>query len=234
MRMLGRTAMVLGLACLSQAPSLAAQSIIGFDSFKWYIGAQGGVTIFETPNQTRGGIITAGGHFLVTARRTGLLLEVQQGFKKDQSSSYHDLTAPNANRAVSFDHLRRYSASILIFPFKTIAQPYFGLGFGLMQTVNERPEGTFATPADRAAVTEIANRAGSYTFGMFTGGVQFRLSNVAVFGQAQITTAPSQTNFTQDRNYAGRLIEGPTYALMGGIRISLGSAKEGDATAVAD
>jgi hypothetical protein len=170
----------------------------------------------------------------VTARRTGLLLEVQQGFKKDQASSYHDLTAPNANREVSFDHIRRYSASILVFPFKTIAQPYFGLGFGLMQTVNERPEGTFATPADEAAVTEIANRAGSYTFVMFTAGEQFRLSNVAVFGQGQITTAPQQANFTDTRNYAGKLIEGPTYALMGGIRISLGSSKEGDATAVAD
>lgn len=234
MRMLGRTAMVLGLACLSQAPSLAAQSIIGFDSFKWYLGAQGGVTIFETPNQTRGGIVTAGGHFLVTARRTGLLLEVQQGFKKDQSSSYHDLTAPNANREVSFDHIRRYSASILIFPFKTIAQPYFGLGFGLQQTVNERPEGTFPTPADEASAKEIANQVGSYTFGMLTAGVQFRLSNVAVFGQAQITSAPQQTNFTDTRPWAGRLIEGPTYALMGGIRVSLGSSKEGDATAVAD
>lgn len=233
MRMLGRTAMVLGLACLSQAPSLAAQSIIGFDSFKWYIGAQGGVTIFETPNQTRGGILTAGGHFLVTARRTGLLIEVQEGFKKDQVSSFHDATQPDGNQAVRFNNLRRYSASILIFPFKTIAQPYVGLGFGLLQTVNEYPEGNFATPADRAVVTEIANQMGSHTFGMLTAGIQVRLANFAVFGQYQITSAPG-FNFSADRNFAGHLIEGPTHSLTAGLRVSLGSAKEGDATAVAD
>lgn len=224
MRMLGRTAMVLGLACLSQAPSLAAQSIIGFDSFKWYIGAQGGVTIFETPNQTRGGIITGGGHFLVTARRTGLLIEVQEGFKNDQVSSYHDLSAPNANRAVTFNNLRRYSASLLAFPFKTIAQPYVGVGVGLLQTVKEYPTGTFATPLERDQVEQTAHSAGSHTFAMFTGGVQFRLSNFAVFGQYQLTTSPGP----------GHLLEGPTHAFTGGLRISLGSSKEGDGSAVAD
>jgi hypothetical protein len=233
MRMLGRTAMVLGLACLSQAPSLAAQSIIGFDSFKWYIGAQGGVTIFETPNQTRGGIFTAGGHFLVTARRTGLLLEVQEGFKKDQLSSFHDQSAAGLNREVRFNNLRRYSASVLIFPFKTIAQPYVGIGFGVLQTGKEYPDGPFGTPADEAGTKILADRVGSHTFAMFTGGVQVRLANFAVFGQYQITTAPGN-NFSVDRTYAGHLIEGPTHTLMGGLRISLGSSKEGDATAVSD
>ena len=224
MRMLGRTAMVLGLACLAQAPSLSAQSIIGFDSFKWYIGGQAGVTIFETPSQTRGGILTAGGHFLITARRTGLLLEVQEGFKKDQVSNYPDVTTANGVRDVTFNDIRRYSASLLIFPFKTVAQPYFGVGVGLMQTVNEYPEGPFATPGEEAVAKAAANHAGSYTFGMFTGGVQVRLSSFALFGQYQITTAPPY----------GRIIEGPTHTFTGGLRISLGSAKEGDATAVAD
>lgn len=223
MRMLGRTAMVLGLACLSQAPSLAAQSIVGFDSFKWYIGAQGGVTIFETPNQTRGGIFTAGGHFLVTARRTGLLIEVQEGFKSGQVSSYPDPTTI-AMRNVQFSDLRRYSASVLVFPFKTVAQPYVGIGVGLLQTVNEYPEGPFGSELEQASVTEQANRAGSYTFAMFTGGVQVRLANFAVFGQYQITTAPE----------FGRMIEGPTHTFTAGLRVSLGSSKEGDATAVAD
>jgi hypothetical protein len=224
MRMLGRTAMVLGLACLSQAPSLAAQSIIGFDSFKWYIGGQGGVTIFETPNQTKGGIFTAGGHFLITARRTGLLIEVQEGFKSDQTSSYLDAGVIGGSVPVHFNDIRRYSASILVFPFKTIAQPYVGLGFGLMQTVNEYPDGAFGTPIDEANAKLDANEAGSYTFGMFTGGVQVRLANFAIFGQYQITTSPQ----------LGKLIEGPTHSLTGGLRISLGSSKEGDATAVSD
>jgi hypothetical protein len=216
MRMLGRTATVLGLACLAQAPSLSAQSIIGFDSFKWYFGAQGGVTIFETPAQTRGGILTAGGHVLVTARRTGLLLSVEEGIKKDQVTSFSDATAPGGTRQVRFNDLRKYSVSILAFPFRTIAQPYLGIGFGLMQTVKEYPGGTFATPAARDEATSTAHSLGSYGFASFTGGVQIRVSEFAVFGQYQITTARS-----------GRLLTGPTHSFTAGLRVSLGSSREG-------
>ncbi|MFN8651342.1 MAG: hypothetical protein U0133_05515 [Gemmatimonadales bacterium] len=216
MRMLGRTAMVLGLACLAQAPSLSAQSIIGFDSFKWYVGAQGGVTIFETTRQTRGGIFTAGGHMLVTARRTGLLLSVEEGIKKDQLSSYPDATALNGSRNVSFNDIRKYSVSILAFPFKTIAQPYLGIGFGILQTVKEYPTVAGLTPTQAEAVRSTAHQQGSSTFASFTGGVQIRVSQFAVFGQYQITTAPS----------SGHLLTGPTHALTAGLRVSLGSSRE--------
>lgn len=219
MRMLGRTAAVLGLACLAQAPSLSAQSIIGFESFKWYFGGQAGFTVFETPAQTRGGIFTAGGHMLVTARRTGLLLAVEEGIKTNQVSSFPDATAPGGVRQVVFNDLRKYSATILAFPFKTIAQPYLGIGFGLMQTVKEYPSGTFASQAARDAATATAHELGSYSFANFTGGVQIRVSEFAIFGQYQITTARS-----------GRLLTGPTHAFTGGLRISLGDAREGNGT----
>jgi hypothetical protein len=222
MRMLGRTATVLGLACLAQAPSLAAQSIIGFDSFKWYFGAQAGVTIFETPAQTRGGIFTAGGHFLVTARRTGLLISVEEGIKSNQLSSFTDGTG--ATQKVVFNDLRKYQASLLAFPFRTIAQPYLGIGFGLMQTVKEYPQGAFANPAAQAAATSTAHKVGSYSFAAFTGGVQIRLAQFVAFGQYQITTSPS-----------GKLLTGPTHAFTAGMRISLGNSREGtDRSAVAD
>lgn len=218
MRMLGRTATVLGLACLAQAPSLSAQSIIGFDSFKWYIGAQGGVTIFETPSQTRGGIFTAGGHLMVTARRTGLVLSVEEGIKTNQVTSFPDATAPNGLRRVAFNDLRKYSASVLVFPFRTIAQPYLGLGVGLMQTVKEYPQDLGGlTPTQQAVVRSTAHSQGSYTFASFTGGVQIRVSQFAVFGQYQITTSPS----------SGRLLTGPTHAFTAGLRVSLGSSREG-------
>jgi len=218
MRMLGRTATVLGLACLAQAPSLSAQSIIGFDSFKWYVGAQGGVTIFETPSQTRGGIFTAGGHLMVTARKTGLVLSVEEGIKTNQVTSFPDATAPNGLRRVAFNDLRKYSASVLVFPFRTIAQPYLGLGVGLMQTVKEYPQDLGGlTPAQQALVRSTAHSQGSYTFASFTGGVQIRVSQFAVFGQYQITTSPT----------SGRLLTGPTHAFTAGLRVSLGSSREG-------
>jgi hypothetical protein len=139
-------------------------------------------------------------------------------------SSYPDLTTADGMRRTTFNNLRRYSASILVFPFKTIAQPYVGVGFGLMQTVAEYPDGPFGTALEEATVKEEANRAGSYTFAMFTGGVQVRVANFAVFGQYQITTSPE----------FGSLLIGPTHTFTAGLRVSLGSAREGDATSVAD
>jgi hypothetical protein len=217
MRMLGRTAMVLGLACLAQAPSLSAQSIIGFDSFKWYIGAQGGVTIFETPDQTRGGIFTAGGHMLVTARRTGLLLSVEEGIKTDQVSSISDATSGSGKRRVTFNDLRKYSVTLLAFPFKTVAQPYLGLGVGLLHTAKEYPDLTGVAPASVPTLQDASHDAGTYTFASFTGGVQVRISEFAVFGQYQITSSPTR----------GHLITGPTHTFTAGLRVSLGSAREG-------
>ncbi len=215
MRMLGRTASVLGLASLALAPSLAAQ-VTGFDPFKWYIGAHMGLMVFETPSQTKGGIFTAGGHLLVTAKRTGLLLSVEESFKNNQVSVYNDAATATGQRTVSFNNIRKYQATLLAFPFNTVAQPYIGLGFGLMQTVNEYPQGVFLTPAERADAEDAADEAGTYTYGSFVGGVQFRVSSVVLFGQYALTSSPAR----------GKLLIGTTHNFTAGLRVSLGGAKE--------
>jgi hypothetical protein len=215
MRMLGRTVSVLGLASLALAPSLAAQ-VTGFESFKWYFGAQAGLTIFETPSQTKGGIFTAGGHFLVTAKRTGLLISVEESFKNNQVSVYSDAAAAGGQRQVNFNNLRKYQATILAFPFNTIAQPYIGLGFGLLQTVKEYPQGVFLTPAELGDAQDAADQAGSHTFGSLVGGVQFRVSSFVLFGQYAITSSPVR----------GKLLIGPTHTFSGGLRIGLGGSKD--------
>jgi hypothetical protein len=46
--------------------------------------------------------------------------------------------------------------------------------------------------------------------------VQFRVGRVAAFGQYQINTGPGEDN----------LIRGTGHSLMGGLRFSLGSARE--------
>jgi hypothetical protein len=216
MRMLGRTAMVLGLACLAQV-SLAGAQVVGFEKFKWYLGGQAGVTIFETQSQTRGGIFAAGGHLLVTAKRTGLLISIEEGFKNNQISSVADATGPGGARRVAFNNIRKYTAAVLAFPLNTVAQPYIGLGVGWLQTVKEYPTGPFATAGDAAAAQALAESAGSTGFGSVIGGVQARVSNFVLFGQYQLTTAAAN----------GKLFVGPTHTFTGGLRISLGGAREG-------
>lgn len=215
MRMLGRTTLVLGLACLVQAPAVSAQ-ITGFETFKWYVGGQAGVTVFETPAQTRGGIFTAGGNLLVTAKRTGLLLSIEEGIKKNQVSAMADASAPGGVRQVTFNDTRKYTVSLVAFPFRTIAQPYIGVGVGWLQTVKEYPQGTFATPADQAAAQAAAESAGSLGFGTLLGGIQFRVSRFMLFGQYQLTSAAA----------GGKLFQGVTHTFAGGLRISMGDARE--------
>ncbi|HXI20784.1 MAG TPA: hypothetical protein VNH46_06845 [Gemmatimonadales bacterium] len=216
MRMLGRTATVLGLAFLAQTPSLRAQSIIGFDSFKWYIGGQAGLTIFETPAQTRGAIFTAGGNLLITARRTGLQIAIEEGIKKNQFSAYSDPSSPTGTRQVIFNDIRKYSFTLLAFPIKAAAQPYVGVGFGILETAKEYPQGTFVSKAEQEAADSTANARGSYGFGTLVGGIQFRVDRFALFGQYQITSSPP----------ARKLFTGPTHSLMAGLRVSLGKARE--------
>jgi len=214
MRLLGRTAPVLGLACLAYVPTAVAQTT-GFETFKWYIGGQAGVTIFETQSQTSGGIFTAGGNLLITAKRTGLLITVEEGFKRNQLSAMEDATAAGGTRSVTFNDIRKYSFSLLAFPFRTIAQPYIGVGIGWLQTVKEYPAGT--TPATAGAAQSLAESAGSLGFGSMTAGVQARVDRFMLFGQYQITSAAA----------AGKLFVGSTHAFTAGMRISLGGAREG-------
>jgi hypothetical protein len=62
----------------------------------------------------------------------------------------------------------------------------------------------------------VANSLGSYGFGTGLLGLQAKAGGVALFGQAQVMTGPGP----------GKLLTGASFAFAGGIRISLGSARE--------
>lgn len=214
MSKLTRAVSVVILATVCGTRMLSAQS--GTDNFRWYIGPQAGVIIFETRNQTRGAAFLAGGHMLITARRTALMVSVEEGVIRNQLSSYTDPTAPGSIRNVGFNDLRKYSATVLFFPIKSAAQPYFGLGFGILHTVTEYPKNT-VTQAELDTALITSNSLGSSGFGTAVAGIQFRSNRLAIFGQYQITTSPR----------SGKLLTGPTHSLVGGIRLGLGPAREG-------
>ncbi|MEP6571553.1 MAG: hypothetical protein ABJD11_02625 [Gemmatimonadota bacterium] len=211
-----RTLSVATLAVLGILPRLAAQES-GSEHFRWYIGPEAGLMIFETPTQTSGAIATFGGQVLIRSRRTALILSVDEGIKSNQTTSYSDSTAAGGTRAVIFNNLRKYSALVVAFPVRTNPEPYIGVGFGILHTVKEYPQGFFATPGEQSAASDLANSLGSYGFGSAAGGLQFHSGRFVLYGQYQVTTAPS----------AGKLITGATHTFTGGLRISLGSAREG-------
>jgi hypothetical protein len=210
-------ALILGLG----AASVSAQGPVQGD-FQWYVGGQGGVFVFRTPTQTRGGIATAGGHTLITARRTGLLVSIDEAFSGSQSSGYTD--AAGTFTDVTFSDVRRYSAVLMAFPIRSAAQPYLGVGGGLLHAVNPTPTGTFATPADIAQAQADARDLGTAGFLTGVAGVQFKVGRLVAFGQYQITSSPG--NETLASGAAGRLFVGSTHTFSGGLRVSLGSARE--------
>jgi hypothetical protein len=217
MRMVIRSIPVLALALgLGVAQASAQQP--GNGDFQWYIGPQAGVMVFKTPTQNSSAIPVFGGQTLIVARRAGLLISVEEAVGSDETSSYADL---NGTQAVTFNDIRKYSAVLMAFPIKAAAQPYLGVGFGILHVVNPQ----VGTAAFQADATEL----GSTGFGTFLGGLQFQLGRFMAFGQYQITTGASNDTI-EDATGApvafGRLLDGPTHTFSGGIRFGLGSARE--------
>lgn len=215
MRMVTRIFSLAALALGLGAAQLPAQEP-GNGTFQWYIGGQGGILNFRTSVQDRSTMPVAGGHLLITARRTGLLLSVEEGFGSDEVASFTD--GVGATHTVTFNDIRKYSATLMAFPLRIPIQPYFGVGLGIMHVVNPSTEGP----------QQAADEIGSTGFATFLGGVQFKVARFVGFGQAAITTAPANqqsSGFGANVGF-GRLIEGPTYALTAGLRIGLGNARE--------
>lgn len=203
---------------LCLAGPLAAQELRE-DSFKWYVGAQGGVLLFESQRQDRTGIPMGGAHALILAKRAALQISVEEGFGSDEISAYGDPNAPSGLRQVSFGRLRKYSATLMAFPLRNSnVEPFFGVGFGILHTVNTEVLGTFTSPLEAAIADAEARDRGSSGFGSVVVGVQGGVSSlVRLFAQWQVTTSPA----------AGKLLVGPSHSLTGGFRVSLGSSKEG-------
>lgn len=188
------------------------------DNFRWYVGGQGGVFVFRTPNQSRGGIPMFGGHTLIKARRTGLLLSVEEGVGDDEVTSYTD---GSGTQSVVFNDVRRYQGVLMAFPVRSAVQPFLGVGLGIQQVVSPRP----VSSGDAGIAAEL----GSSGFGTLLGGVQFAVGRFMAFGHYQISTAPRERVLADNTGAAfaaGRLINGATHILAGGLRISLGGSRE--------
>jgi hypothetical protein len=225
MRMVIRRIPVAALALCLGTAHLSAQQQPGNSTFQWYVGGQGGIMNFETSAQGRSTIPMGGAHLLVTAKRTGLLLSVEQGFGDNEASAYN-VTAFDSNGVASsavvtgtFSYIRKYSAMLLAFPIKGPATPYFGLGVGIMNAGGHNPE------------DDIANELGSTGFGSFMAGLNFRVSRLSAFGQYQVTTGAKAHAITVEGPqsttvFSGQILKDAVHTFSAGLRFGLGGARE--------
>ncbi len=105
----------------------------------------------------------------------------------------------------------------MLYPLQSHAQPFIGVGVGILQIHNPSPTGPFLTPDEQSNARQTAQDLGSSGFASLVGGLQLQVGGVAIFGQYQITTSPS----------SGKLLVGPTHSFTAGLRLNLGSAREG-------
>lgn len=178
---------------------------------KWYWGAQSGVFFYSTPTNSTDAAVGIGAHWLITGRRSGLYVALDQFFYPGGSTSQvADGTAPGGFRAVSFESGRRLQANLLAIPSDGTFQFYIGGGIAINQITDATAQGT-TNQAIQETVEERATRA----FAIGTAGFQLRMGGWAIYGQYQYS--PSSKNF---------LITSEQHALTGGIRVILGSSHE--------
>jgi hypothetical protein len=122
-----------------------------------------------------------------------------------------------AFRDVSFHDVRRIMFGVLAFPAQKVIEPFAGGGFALMQVLNPQVDCSGCTLSEAVEASDRVADQSSRAFFWLMGGLQINYSSkLNVFAHYLLTS--SAPNF---------LIDGNTHTLQGGVRVSLGTSKEG-------
>lgn len=222
----------MAIRSLTGAALLVAMSALGTpaaaqhrldQSFLFSVGAQGGTYSFETAAQTRSWLGSAGAHAMIQARRTGLLISIDQAWGDQEQAFLSDPTAVGGLREYRFDAIRRYSFLLTGYLTKTRLQPYLGVGAGIVQVVDPQPVGPFTNPDNRSAAQDAGRELGSSGFVSGLVGAQYQVKPVELFVQYQMVGAMASGDY---QGYSGRLLVGPGHYVMAGLRVILGTARE--------
>ncbi len=137
MSMLTRSITLGVLALGVGATALAAQQKPrGYSNYRWYIGGQGSYFNFQTTGQTRGWIPSVGGNTMIIAKRTGLLVSVDDALGSNEVATIAYAGSATGTQQVAFNDVLRFSFHLMAFPWRGIVEPYIGVGGGIMYAVS--------------------------------------------------------------------------------------------------
>jgi len=197
----------------------------GFNTnFQWYWGAQGGFFLSKTNTQPYVYDPIVGGHWLITSRRTALYVAYEQAlFLSDANAVIFDPNSSGCSvgaapcRDVAFNRVRRLMFGVLAYPTQKVIEPFGGVGFAIMQILNPVVDCRGCDLSQVSQADDRVNDASSKAFFWVMGGLQINYSSkLNVFAQWLMTS--SAANF---------LLQSNTHSLQGGVRVSLGTSKEG-------
>jgi hypothetical protein len=185
---------------------------------KWYWGAQGGLMVFRTNSDGISFEPTFGGHWLITGKRTALFVGYEQSFfLAERHTTFVEPNGSVSPGNVSFKDLRRIMIGALAFPAQKRVEPFGGIGFAIMEALNVQENCVSCTTASEfAQMQDAADQAASKAFFFWMGGIDIKQGRLALYGHYILTSSAR-----------GFIIDGTTHTFQGGIRYSLGTAKEG-------
>ncbi len=212
-----RSLLIVAFALVLVAPSASAQA----DAWqkKWYWGAEGGIFTYTDPVSGDGEMaITAGGHWMITGKKTALFISVDQILFGDSSQAViadPSAAATGGLRLVDFTSGRRIQASIFAIPMDKKLQLMIGGGFSINQINGAVAQGPFATLQEAINANNTVAELDTKAFMVAAVGAQYRFGRWAAF--AHFNYMPAAQDF---------LVPGDAMALTAGIRYALTSAHE--------
>jgi hypothetical protein len=184
---------------------------------QWYWGGQGGFFFFKTNYEGITFEPTFGGHWLITGKRTALYVAYEQSFfLSERYTTFVEPTGAVTPGNVAFKDFRKILVGVLAFPAQKRIEPFGGGGFAIMQALNVQATCGNCTAAQSAAMQDDADDAASKAFFFWMGGFDVKQGRLALYGHYVLTSSAR-----------GFILDGTTHTFQGGIRYSLGSAKEG-------
>ncbi len=185
---------------------------------QWYWGGQAGVFVFQTNFENYTPEPVFGGHWLITGKRTALYVAYEQAFfLSDRHATIVEPDGTINPGNITFRDLRRIMVGVLAFPARKRIEPFGGGGFAIMQVLSPEVScSSCVTLSQLFQMQDEADNAASKAFFWWMGGIDIKQGRLALYGHYILTSAAR-----------GFLISGTTHTFAGGVRISLGSAKEG-------
>jgi hypothetical protein len=207
-------ALLVTIAAPAQAQSAGWQDM-------WFWGGQVGITAYQTP--TSGGTefaITAGGHWLITAKRSGLFLAYEQILYPNgpvaATSQIRDPNSISGVRDVQFDNGRFIQADLVAIPMRGHLQLLVGAGILIHQISDAVPMGAFPSPEAQELAQNAVEDGAIRAFGNLMASIQLRIGDrFAWYGSYRFI--PSASDF---------LISSEQHSLTSGIRIALSGRSE--------
>ncbi|MGH7567923.1 MAG: outer membrane beta-barrel protein [Gemmatimonadales bacterium] len=214
-----------GISYFTSAPRRGQYAPRGTERHhQWYWGGQGGLILYQTNVQGNTFDPIVGGHWLITSKRTALYVAYEQAlFLTDAQAVIVDPASTTSSvgpgfRDVTFNSLRRIVIGLAALPAQRAVEPIIGGGFALMQVLDPVVDCTScASNSEVFGAQDLAEDAASKAFFWLKGGLQINYSRrLTLFGHYMVTSAAE-----------GFLLKGNTHTIQGGVRYSLGTAKEG-------